>query len=100
MWFAESTGVAQVEDPAASIGTEDSSIQTSAGEPSAVEFAIASVAVEATTTSTVPEVLATTSVSNEPVIGPTPARVELDPISHSVMESVGPKAFHSSFDDD
>ena len=39
VWFAESTGVAQVEDPAASIGAEDSTVQTLAGEPSAVEFA-------------------------------------------------------------
>ena len=62
LWFAESTGVAQVEDPAASIGTEDSAIQNSAGEPSAVEFTVASIAVEATTTITIPEVLETTSV--------------------------------------
>ena len=47
LWFAESTGVAQAEDPAASIGAEDSAVQTSAGEPSIVEFAAASVAVEA-----------------------------------------------------
>ena len=56
---AESTGLAQVNDPTASIGAEDSAVQTSAGEPSAMEFAATSVAVEATTT-TVPEVLATT----------------------------------------
>ena len=39
---AESTGVAQVEDPVPSIGAEDDAVQTSAGEPSAVEFAAAS----------------------------------------------------------
>ena len=72
LWFAESTGIAQVEDPAASIGTKDSTVQTSARESSAVEFAVASVAVEADTTITVPEVLATTSVSDEPVVGLTP----------------------------
>jgi len=55
-------------------------VQTLVGESCAVEFVVASVAVEAATTSTVLEVLATTSVSNEPVIGPTPARVELVPI--------------------
>ena len=82
----ESTGVAQVEDPAASLGAEDSTVQTSASESSVVEFVVASVAVDATTTITVPEVLATTSVSNEPVVGPTPARVDLVPVSRSVME--------------
>jgi len=81
LWFTDSTGVAQVEDPAASLGTEDNAVQTSAGEPSAVEFAVASVAVEAATTITVPEVLATTSVSDEPVVGLTPAQVELVPVS-------------------
>ena len=57
--IAESTGVAQIEDSAASIITEDGTVQTSAsvGEPSAVEFVVASVAVEAATTITVPEVL-------------------------------------------
>ena len=63
LYFAESTGVAQVEDPAASIGAEDSTRQILTGESSAVEFVVASVAVEAVTTITVPEVLATTSVS-------------------------------------
>ena len=46
LWFAESIGVAQVEDPGASIGAEDSTVQTLAGEPDAARFAIASVAVE------------------------------------------------------
>ena len=64
LWFAESTGVAQVEDPMASIGAEDSIIQTSAGEPSAVEFAVVSVAVEA-----VPEVSVNTSVSDKSIVG-------------------------------
>jgi len=86
LWFAESTGVAQVEDPAASIGAEDSTVQTSASEPSVVEFVVASVAVEAATTITVPEVLAMTSVSDERVVGLTPAQVELVPVSCSVMK--------------
>ena len=86
MWFAEGTDIAQVENPAASIGVEDSTVQTSTGEPSAVEFAVTSVAVEAATTITIPEVLATTSVSDEPVVSLTPAQVELVPISHPVME--------------
>ena len=51
-----------------------------------MKFAVTSVAVEAAMTTTVPEVLATTSVSDEPVVGLTPARVELIPVSHPVME--------------
>jgi len=51
-----------------------------------VEFAIASVAVEATTIIIVLEVLATTSVSDEPAVGLIPAQVELIPISRLVME--------------
>ena len=77
LWFTESTGVAQVEYPAAIIGAKDNTVQTSAGEPGAVEFVVASVAVEAATTTTVPVVLVTTSVSDEPAVGLTPARVEL-----------------------
>ena len=79
LWFAKSTGVAQVEDPAAGIGAEDSIVQTSAGESSAVEFAVA-------TTITIPEVLVTTSVSDEPVVGLTPVQLELVPVSRFVME--------------
>ena len=45
---------------------------------------------EAATTIIVLEVLATTSVSDEPVVGLTPAQVELVPVSHSIMvASVG-----------
>ena len=86
LWFTESTGVVQVEDPAVSLGVEDSTVQTSAGEPNAVEFVVASVAVEAAITTTVPEVLATTSVSDEHVVGLTPAQVELVLVSHFIME--------------
>ena len=75
-----------MEDPTASLGAEDSTIQTLVGEPSAIEFAVTSVAVEAATTMTDPEVLVTTSVSEEPVAGLTPAQVELVPVSHFVME--------------
>ena len=86
LWFTESIGVVQVEDPAVRIGAEDSTVQTSVGEPSAIEFAVASVAVEAVTTITVPEVLVTTLVSDEPIVGLTPVQVELVPVSHPVME--------------
>ena len=86
LWFTESTGIAHIEDPVASIGTEDSTIQTSIGEPSAVEFAVASVAVEAAIPITVPEVSVTTSVSDEPIVGLTLVQVELVPVSHPVMK--------------
>ena len=66
LWFTENTGVVQVGDPAASIGAKDSTVQAPAGD---VEFVVASVTVEAVTKTTVPEVLATTSVSDEPVVG-------------------------------
>ena len=85
LWFAESTGVAQVEDPATSIGAENSKVQTSAGEPSAMEFVVASVAVEAAITITILEVLTTISVSDEPVVSLTPAQVKLVPVSCSVI---------------
>ena len=84
--IAESTEAAQVEDPAACIGAEDGVVRTSASEPCAVEFAVASVAMEATTTITIPEVLATTSVSDEPAVGLTPAKVESILVSRPVME--------------
>jgi len=86
LWFTESTGVVQVEDPAASLGAEDSTVQTLAGEPSAVEFAVAFVPVEAATTIIVPEVLAATSVSDEHVVSLTPVQVELVSVSRPVME--------------
>ena len=86
LWFAESTGIAQVEDLAASIDAEDSTVQTLTGEPSVVEFVVVSVAVEAATTITVPEVLATTLVSDDPVVGLTPAQVELVSVSRPVIE--------------
>jgi len=84
---AESTRVTQVEDPMASIGAEDNAVQTSAGEPSDVEFVAAPVAVEAITT-TVPEVLATTSASQEPVVGLISAQVELAPVSVDTTRTI------------
>ena len=78
--IAESTGVAQVEDPTTSIGTEDSMVQTSTGDPSVMKFVAAFVAVEATTM-TIPEVLAMTSAPQEPAVGLIPAQVELAPVS-------------------
>jgi len=80
LWFAKSTGVAQVKDPAVSIGEEDSTVQISDGEPNAVKFVVASVAVKAAIPITVPEVSVTTTVSDEPVVGLTPAQVELVPM--------------------
>ena len=86
LWFTESTGIAQVEDPAVSICAEDSTVQTSAREPSAVKFAVASVVVETATTITVPEVSVATSVSDESIVGLSPVQVELVPVSRPVME--------------
>ena len=82
LWFAENTGIAQVEDPATSIDAEDSTVQTSTGEPDAARFTVTSVAVKAATTITVPEVSVTTSVPDEPIIGLTSAQSELVPVSH------------------
>jgi len=70
-----------------SIGAEDDTVQTSVGEPSAVEFVTAPVAAEATTT-TVPEVLATALASEEPVVGLIPAQVESAPVSVGVTRPV------------
>ena len=83
---AESAEVAQVEDPMESLGAEDSAVQTSAGEPSVVEFEAALVTVEATTEIIVSELLATTSVSDEPIVGITPTQVELTPVSRPTLE--------------
>ena len=87
LWFVESTRVAQVEDSAASIGAEDSAVQTSVGEPSAVEFIATSVAVEATTTDVL-EVLASAALSEEPTVGLVPAQVESTPFSVGVTRPV------------
>jgi len=64
----ESTGLAQVEEPVASAGVEDNTLQTSTAKPGTVEFVAALGASEATTI-TVPEVPVTTSALTEPVVG-------------------------------
>ena len=81
---AESTGVAQVEDPMESLGAGDNTIQTSAVGSSAMEFVAAPVAMEATTTITVPEALVMTSASDEPVVSLIPTHVESAHISMGV----------------
>jgi len=70
-----------------SIGVEDGAVQTSAGESSAVEFVAAPVAVEATTT-TIPEVLAMAAVSEEPVVGLIPTKIESAPISVDITHPI------------
>ena len=45
-WFAESAGVAQVEDLAANLGAEGSTVQTLTEEPDVARFAVSSVAVD------------------------------------------------------
>ena len=92
-WFAESAGVAQAENPAASIDAEGSTVQTSIGEPDVARFAVTLVAVEAATTITALEVSATISVPDEPIVGLTP---ELIPVSRPVMER-GPRSTSAEF---
>jgi len=84
--IAESTGLAQVEDPVASTNAEDNALQTSAREPGAVEFVAAPVVSEATTI-TVQEVLATTSVSTEPAVGLISEPNELAPASVVIIHT-------------
>jgi len=52
----------------ASTSAEDSALQTSAGEPSAVEFVAAPVVPDAITIK-IPEVTTTTSISTESAVG-------------------------------
>jgi len=63
--ITESIGLAQVKEPVASTGAEDSALQTSTAKLGIVEFVVASVASEATTI-TVPEVSVMTSALTEP----------------------------------
>jgi len=84
----ESTEAAQVKDPVESLGVEDNAVQTSVGEPSAVKLVAVHVTVEATTIITIPEVLATTSVSDEPVVDLIPAQVELAPVSVDATRTI------------
>jgi len=84
---AESTGIAQVENPVASISAEDSALQTSAGEPGAVEFVAVPVALEATTI-TVPEVSVMISISKEPTAGLFSAPRELAPASVDIIRTI------------
>ena len=79
----------------ASISAEDSAVQTSASESSVVKFVAAPVAVE-TTTITVPEVLATTSASKEPVVGLIPALVELALVFVDTTRTIIEREFRST----
>jgi len=83
---AENTGLAQVEVPVVSSSTEDSALQTSAGEPSVVEF-VAAPALEATTI-TVLEVSATISLSTEPPTGLIYTPGELAPASVDTTRTI------------
>jgi len=83
----ESTGVAQVEDLVMSISAENSAVQTSASEPSAMEF-IAAPVVMGTTTITVPEVLTMTSASQEAAVGLISAQVESAPVSVDTIRTI------------
>ena len=84
---AKSTGLAQVEDPVASISAEDNAVQTLANKSSVVEFVVAPVAAKATTIR-VPEVSAMTSVSKEPVVGLISAQIELAFVSVDTTRTI------------
>ena len=73
--IAESTGVAQVEEPMTNTGAEDSTLQTSTAEPSTVKSVPAVVISEAATV-TIPEVPVTTSSLKELAAGLAPAQSE------------------------
>jgi len=84
--IAESTDLAQVEEPVASTGVEDSTLQTSTAESGTVEFVVAPVALEATTV-TVPEVSVMTSVLIEPVVGLISTPSEMTPASMDIIRT-------------
>ena len=83
---AESTGLAQVEDPVASISVEDNALQTSASEPGAMEFVVVPFTSEATTI-TVPEVSAMISALTEPAAGLVSASNELASASVDIIRT-------------
>ena len=70
-----------------SASVEDSAVQTSAGEPSAVEFVAAPVAAEATMI-TIPEVSAMTSMLMEPVIGFVSEPNEMTPVFTGIVRTI------------
>ena len=82
---AESTGLAQVEDPMASTSADYNALQTSAGEPGVVESVTVPDASEATTI-TVPEVSAMISALTEPAAGLVSAPNELASTSVDIIE--------------
>ena len=82
--IAESTGLAQMEEPVVSTGTEDSTLQTFTAEPSTVKSVPAVVVSEATTI-TVPEVPVTTSALIEPVASVISAPSEMAPASTDIV---------------
>ena len=82
--IAESIGVAQVEEPVASTGAEDSTLQTSIAEPSTVKSVPAVVISEATTV-TVPEMPVTISMLTEPAAGLVSAPSEMAPASTDIV---------------
>jgi len=92
---AESTGLAQVEDPMASTSAEDNTLQTSTGEPGAVEFIAVHVASEAITV-TVPEVSTMISVSTEPTAGLVSTSSELAPASVDIVRTIVEREFGSA----
>jgi len=84
---AESTELAQVKDPMASISAEDNAVQTSVSEPSVVEFVTAPIAAEPTTI-TVLEMSAMILVSIEPAACLVSAHGELAPASADITRTI------------
>ena len=74
--IAESTGVAHVEEPVASTGAEDSTLQTLMAEPSTLKSVPVVVISEATTV-IISEVPVTTSALKEVTAGHVPALSEM-----------------------
>ena len=84
--ITESIGLAQVEEPVVSTGTEDSALQTSTAEPATVEFVAAPVAPKATIT--VLEESATTLALTKPAAGLVSAPNEWATASVAVIRTI------------
>jgi len=93
--IAESTGVAHVEEPAASTGTEDSTLQTLTAELSTVK-SIPAVVISEAATITIPEVSVTTLVLKEPAAGLVPVLSEMASASTDIVRTIIEKGFGST----
>ena len=85
--IAESTEVAQVEEPMASTSEEDNTLQTSTAEQSTVEFVALTIASEASTIQ-VPKMPVMTSALTEPAVGLVSVPSEMAPASMSIARTI------------